>query len=169
MFFSATQPITLAGGPEADHLRELMPDIALETLVWTQNSDMTPDQIIGIAQGAYPFQFAGFLRPVKSMTDLNQKASGQAIPIKFDLGGDEGMALFRSNSPSVVQIDCETRKEIGTPQPAVMPGSTTLHYDAVTRTYQYVWKTDPAWKGTCRRFDLGLIDNSKHSAAFSFK
>ncbi|MFF4186206.1 PxKF domain-containing protein [Streptomyces sp. NPDC001691] len=32
----------------------------------------------------------------------------------------------------------------------------------------YVWKTDRAWKGTCRVFRLGLNDSSDHTANCSF-
>jgi hypothetical protein len=34
--------------------------------------------------------------------------------------------------------------------------------------YTYIWKTSPAWAGTCRRLVVTLIDGSTHSALFRF-
>jgi hypothetical protein len=59
-----------------------------------------------------------------------------------------------------------------TPVNAVEPTSTagagTLGYDAATQTYNYVWKTEDSWAGTCRSFDLVLNDGSSHQAMFRF-
>jgi hypothetical protein len=43
-----------------------------------------------------------------------------------------------------------------------------LAYDPVTDTYNYVWKTNKAWAGTCRTFTLTLNDGTAHTAAFQF-
>ena len=51
----------------------------------------------------------------------------------------------------------------------VTAGGSTLTYDPITGTYHYVWKTDRAWAGTCRRLVLGLDDSSSHSADFRLK
>ena len=37
-------------------------------------------------------------------------------------------------------------------------GESSLGYDTATDTYHYVWKTDKAWKGTCRKLIVGLDD-----------
>jgi CheY-like chemotaxis protein len=42
----------------------------------------------------------------------------------------------------------------------VNAGGSNLTYDASSDTYTYIWKTDKAWKGTCRQFVLGLKDGS---------
>ena len=33
-------------------------------------------------------------------------------------------------------------------------GEEQPHLDAATDQYNYVWKTDKAWAGTCRQLDL---------------
>jgi len=34
--------------------------------------------------------------------------------------------------------------------------------------YQYDWKTDKAWGGTCRLLTVKLVDNTVHTALFNF-
>lgn len=48
-------------------------------------------------------------------------------------------------------------------------GGSTLTYDALSDQYIYVWKTNKAWKGTCRMLILKLSDGSEHYAKFSFR
>jgi hypothetical protein len=35
-------------------------------------------------------------------------------------------------------------------------------------SYSYVWKTNPIWGGSCRKFVLTLADGSTHEALFRF-
>ena len=51
----------------------------------------------------------------------------------------------------------------------VSAGSSSLAYDAASETYSYVWKTDKAWKGSCRQLVLGFADGSFQRANFMFK
>jgi hypothetical protein len=50
----------------------------------------------------------------------------------------------------------------------VTAGSSSLSYDATTGQYNYVWKTDKAWAGTCRTLTVRLIDGTIHQANFKF-
>lgn len=36
------------------------------------------------------------------------------------------------------------------------------------QTYNYVWKTEHSWAGTCRTFDMTLNDGGSHHAMFGF-
>ena len=36
------------------------------------------------------------------------------------------------------------------------------------REYVYVWKSDKAWAGTCRRLDVTFVDGTQHIASFKF-
>lgn len=47
-------------------------------------------------------------------------------------------------------------------------GAGTLSYDAAAQTYNYVWKTEGSWSGTCRSFDMTLNDGSSHETMFKF-
>ena len=44
-----------------------------------------------------------------------------------------------------------------------------LTYDAPSDQYNYVWKTNKSWSGTCRQLTLRLIDGTDHVALFKFK
>jgi hypothetical protein len=48
-------------------------------------------------------------------------------------------------------------------------GGSSLSYDAVSDRYNYVWKTNKAWKGTCRILLVKLNDGTDHFAKFRFK
>lgn len=44
-----------------------------------------------------------------------------------------------------------------------------LSYDTATGEYAYVWKTNKAWSGTCRRLVVKLNDTTVHRAVFEIK
>ena len=51
-----------------------------------------------------------------------------------------------------------------------MTASTSgLTYDASTDQYNYVWKTEKAWVGSCRQLVVKLKDGTEHLASFEFK
>jgi CSLREA domain-containing protein len=114
-----------------------------------------------------PFHFAGFFAPVDNGGVLNQVKAGQAIPVKFSLGGDQGLGIFVSGSPSSGGVACGTAR-VDPIEQTVTAGSSSLSYDAASGRYQYVWKSDKAWAGTCRRLTLSFQDGSTQTALFQF-
>lgn len=44
----------------------------------------------------------------------------------------------------------------------LQPGASALSYDPATTPYQYNWKTQKEWKGSCRQFTLLLADGTAH-------
>jgi hypothetical protein len=48
-------------------------------------------------------------------------------------------------------------------------GGSSLSYSSSGDQYNYVWKTEGAWAGTCRQLVLTLTDGSTHRANFKFK
>ncbi|HET6822479.1 MAG TPA: PxKF domain-containing protein [Anaerolineales bacterium] len=115
------------------------------------------------------FNFSGFLQPVDNLPALNQVKAGQAIPVKFGLGGDQGLNILASGSPSSVKIACDGSATIDVIEQTVMSGGSSLSYDALTDTYTYVWKTDKSWANTCRQLTVTLTDGTVHEAHFKFK
>jgi hypothetical protein len=116
----------------------------------------------------FVFTFTGFLPPVDNPPVLNVANAGRAIPVKFGLGGDRGLNIFASGSPSSQAIACDTFAPEGVVTETVTAGGSSLSYDAVTNRYTYVWKTDKSWTG-CRELRLELIDGSVHTARFKLK
>jgi len=121
----------------------------------------------GCDVGAYELNFKGFLPPINNVR-TNPIHPGKGVHIQFILGGDHGLAIFASGSPSSAQIACPLSDVSGDDVPTVTAGNSELSYDPSTDTYTYVWKTDKAWAGTCRRLFVTFADGSVHRADFSF-
>jgi len=83
------------------------------------------------------------------MTRVN---AGSAVPIIFSLGGDHGLDIFDGGAPVVQRIDCETREPVSPEREATADVGGGLRYSP--DGYIYLWKTDKAWEGTCRRLLL---------------
>jgi hypothetical protein len=114
---------------------------------------------------AYPF--TGFFPPVDNPPTVNTVQAGSAVPLKFSLGGDHGLAIFETGYPRSGAISCSTAAPQDDIEETVTAGGSSLSYGG--GQYNYVWKTDKAWKGTCRALELKLIDGTLHTALFKFK
>ncbi len=114
------------------------------------------------------YDFEGFFNPIQNLPTLNVARAGGAIPVKFSLSGDHGLAIFASGSPSSQETACETSVPQDTVTETLTAGSSSLSYDAATDTYTYVWKTEKSWGNSCRTLTVKLIDGSEHVASFRF-
>jgi hypothetical protein len=54
------------------------------------------------------YNFAGFFSPVGNPPILNSVNAGKAIPVKFSLSGNKGLAIFAADSPYTVSLNCNT-------------------------------------------------------------
>ncbi len=95
--------------------------------------------------------------------------AGQAIPVKFSLSGNKGLNIFATGSPLSQAIACNFSGGTSDIEDTVTAGASSLSYDATSDQYSYVWKTDKAWKGTCRQLVVMLNDGTTHVANFQFK
>jgi Concanavalin A-like lectin/glucanases superfamily len=114
-----------------------------------------------------PYAFTGFFAPVDN-GKLNVVQAGRAIPVKFSLSGYQGPSIFAAGSPSSHQVSCTTSDPLDTVEQTVTAGGSSLSYDATTDQYNYVWKTDKTWAGTCRELDLAFAPGGTHTALFKF-
>jgi uncharacterized membrane protein len=112
------------------------------------------------------YAFGGFLRPIDNPPVINRMRAGAAVPVKFSLGGDQGMEIL-AGTPQSVHMACDNAAQIDSVEETSSAGSSGLSYDAELGVYTYVWKTERSWAGTCRRFSLALHDGSVHHAIFS--
>jgi hypothetical protein len=116
------------------------------------------------------YDFGGFLSPVDNLPEVNEVKAGQAVPVKFSLGGDWGLNIFADGFPKTEQIDCNSGAPAGNSQAAVTAGWTELKYDAANHKYTYVWKTDKSWqRGTCRQLIMRLNEGTTLRANFKLK
>lgn len=112
--------------------------------------------------------FTGFLAPVRNDA-VNTEFAGSVLPFRFRLGANRGLKILAAGSPaSGLVSSCR----ISTPPTSVQATTSALPvqlvYVKATKTYWYLWKTDKAWAGTCRQFQLRLADGTVHRATFRF-
>ena len=71
---------------------------------------------------AVRYAFDGFLRPIDNGV-WNARKAGAAVPVKFSLAGDQGLAILADGSPSSRPIDCDTGAPSDTGTPTHTAGS----------------------------------------------
>jgi hypothetical protein len=122
-------------------------------------------------QATPPLPWAGFFQPVDNPGPIedvvNRAKAGVGVPVKFSLGGDRGLAIFKPGYPKFTYVACDA-STTDAPLDATTASPGGLSYDATSGQYTYVWKTDKAWAGSCGTFDLGLVDRTDHHALFRF-
>lgn len=116
-----------------------------------------------------PYNFTGFFSPIDNPPTLNEMKAGAAAPVKFSLGGDQGLNIFAAGSPSSVQVSCASGVPISAVEETETAGQSSLSYDAASDRYKYTWKTESSWKNTCRVLTVTLRDGTVHTANFKFK
>jgi hypothetical protein len=114
------------------------------------------------------FNFSGFFRPVDNDGVINTVKAGQSIPVKFSLSGDQGLSIFAASSPASQKVACDAGADLDALEETATAGSSGLSYDASIDQYNYVWKSDKAWAGSCRKLSVTLIDGTVHTANFKF-
>jgi len=113
------------------------------------------------------YNFTGFFSPVGNLPTLNSVNAGRAIPVKFSLSGDKGLNIFAANSPYTVSLNCSSSDPGVDVVETSTAGGSSLSYGG--GQYNYTWKTEKSWEGTCRQLVVTLNDGSEHRANFKFK
>jgi len=115
------------------------------------------------------YDFSGFFQPVNNPPTMNSMKAGAAVPVKFSLGGDQGLDIFVTGYPKSLSIECSSTELVDGIEETVTAGSSGLSYDPTTDQYTYVWKTAKTWASTCRQLVLRLADGTYQRANFEFK
>jgi hypothetical protein len=116
-----------------------------------------------------PYSFNGFFAPVDNRPVVNLTSAGSAIPVKFSLGGNQGLGVFARGYPTSGPISCSSTADIDAIEQTVTANSSGLTYSAGNGQYTYTWKTQKAWAGTCRQLVLKFNDGSVLRANFKLK
>jgi hypothetical protein len=114
------------------------------------------------------YAWTGFFRPVDMAPIVNSSKAGSAIPLKFSLGGNQGMGIMAAGYPKSAPMSCGGALEDPLLE-TVTAGASSLQYDAGASQYIYVWKSEKSWAGTCRQIQVKLADGTLHTANFAFK
>ncbi|WP_214108130.1 S8 family serine peptidase [Acrocarpospora catenulata] len=113
------------------------------------------------------FDWQDFTAPV-NVDKVNVVKAGSAVPLKFGLGGDQGLSILAAGSPALRATSCDTSAPREVTEQTVTAGSSSLTYDPSAMQYQYVWKTEKSLAKTCGRLEVTLIDGTTHTANFMF-
>jgi Bacterial Ig-like domain (group 3) len=114
------------------------------------------------------YNFTGFFDPVENPPTFNLVKSGRAVPIKFSLNGDRGMDIFAAGYPLSIEIEC-TSDTVNNVENTLNDSTSSLSYDSTANQYNYVWKTEKSWSGSCRQLIVGLVDGQTYMLNFMFK
>jgi hypothetical protein len=101
-------------------------------------------------------------------TVFNKAKAGSSIPVKFSLGGNQGLSIFATNSPSVTPVSCSTAAVVDALEEVGTATTSGLKYDATAGQYIYTWKTATSWANTCQRLTVKTADGAPHYAFFTF-
>jgi hypothetical protein len=120
------------------------------------------------------YKFDGFRSPVDnpgtgSTPIFNSAKAGQSIPVKFGLGGNQGLNIIAAGYPKVTSVNCvSSATVVPIEEYATSTAEGGLNYDATANQYNYVWKTQSTYVNKCFKFDLQLTDGTSHVAYFKF-
>jgi hypothetical protein len=123
---------------------------------------------LGDACDLLTYAWNGFFAPVDNPPTLNIVKAGSAIPVKFSLGGNQGLDIFAPGYPRSQSVTCNSAASDPIEQ-TVTANASGLTYDATTDTYSYVWKSDKSWAGTCRQLVVTTKDGAVHRANFQLR
>lgn len=158
---------TYASGPQATHTYEKPGAYRVTLIVQDDRGALgfaTADANFKIT----PYKFSGPSAPLDAGT-VNAINAGRAVPVKFGLGGAQGLQIFDPGYPKVQRVDCHSGDAIGDATAAETAGSSGLTYSGANGQYHYVWQTKQAWAGSCRNLILGLDDATNHVLRFSLR
>ena len=112
------------------------------------------------------YDFVGFYEPVNNLPTTNTAKAGRAIPVKFSLGGDQGLDIFTADYPRSGIIPVDPGAPLDDIEQIETAGASSLTYDPATGQYTYVWKTNKRWAGQTRQLVLEFKDGSEYKANF---
>jgi uncharacterized repeat protein (TIGR01451 family) len=113
------------------------------------------------------YNFTGFFSPVSNPPTLNAVNAGRGVPLKFSLSGDKGLNILAPNNPYSVSLNCNTNDPGVDVTETITAGGSSLTFSG--DQYNYIWKTQNSWAGTCRQLVITLNDGTVHTANFKFK
>ena len=105
------------------------------------------------------WDFGGFLGQNKERPASNTAKAGSNLTMRFDLDGDQGLAILAAGYPRSGSYTCGGTPLLDAAEPTTGDG---LVFSEATGQYSYAWKTNKEWANTCRTFVLKLADGTYH-------
>ena len=122
----------------------------------------------GSATASYSvrYAFSGFFAPVNNLPIVNAVRAGQTVPVKFSLSRNFGLGVLQGGTATSVGVGCTSGVLDPVEVTVTNPGASQFAYDPLTNEYQFNWKTERAWAGSCRRLLVRLDDGTLQTADF---
>lgn len=117
------------------------------------------------------YAFGGFEKPLENLPTVNRAKGGSAVPLKFSLHGDMGLAVL-AGTPVSRRVACSSSDPISDVDEELLdgPGNAQLVYDPDADEYHLNWQTSKSWARTCRLLQLALDDGgAAHEVKFEFR
>lgn len=169
--FTLPTAVDLVDGPVAvscSHASGAMFPAGTTTVTCTARDGRTPANQSSMSFRVFVnYAWTGFFRPIDNPPVVNTVKAGSAVPVKFSLGGDQGLAIFEAGYPRSGTINCTAANQDEVTE-TVTAGQSSLSYDADAGQYIYVWKTEKSWRG-CRALQVKLRDGRSYYATFQFR
>jgi hypothetical protein len=142
------------------------------TTVTCSSSDTRGNTSNGSFTVTVNYNWTGFFQPIDK--DVPNKAkAGSVVPVKFSLGGDQGLNIFYTGDlakvyPRVAGATGCTGTVGDLVEEYAPANASGLKYDATANQYIYNWKTQSNYAGKCLQLEVKLADGSSHTALFTF-
>ena len=130
------------------------------------NTDPSPATAAWTIQSGY--NFSGFLLPLVNPPKVNRVKAGVYVPVRFRLGGYQGMNIFAAGYPQSQPVACAalpSNADVNVSE-TTTSGRSLLIYNPLLKNYDYLWKTDRNWAGTCRQLIVKFNDGSAPKVAY---
>jgi hypothetical protein len=120
------------------------------------------------------YRFTGFFG-IAPEPALNTANAGRSIPVSWTMQdgsgayiGDPADPWAHVDSITWYQVQCPGSPPSTNPTPSNDSGSSGLRFDDPTKTFEFNWKSETAWAGTCRRFVVTTDDTATHTFTIRF-
>jgi hypothetical protein len=110
--------------------------------------------------GRLTYSLTGPLAPIAAAPIVNTVKAGASIPVKFKLGGNRGLDVLTTGSPTSTVTTCSPTAKTAEVKQTSNATTSALTYDSASDTYTYTWRTTTTMKG-CRDLLLTFKDGSK--------
>jgi len=145
--------------------------VGTKTRTVTAGDNVGHEQTKTCAYGVV-FDFTGFLAPIDNPVTgkMNGVKAGSSVPVKFKLGGYQGLDVLAAGYPKAATIPCGNVPIDPVAESELISAYSTntngLTYDILSGEYSYIWKTDKSWAGSCRQLVVKLVDGEPRFVNF---
>jgi hypothetical protein len=95
--------------------------------------------------------------------------AGQTVRLRIASTNNRGLLIFEGVLPATYQVGCDGDQPASLAASGFSVGKTSWSFNNQTNEYNYLWKTDKAWKGTCQMLNIRLKDGTNHRAKIRFR